>query len=363
VEELIEMLLADDLASLEGRLSRHRVVLGKTEAGGDYTVRPYNSRLMIAGPSGGGKTTVVSALVERLLQMHYQICLIDPEGDYDDVEHFVTLGGVDRVPAISEIVEVLKKPENSLSINLLGVAMADRPSFLVGLLPPLQEMRTRTGRPHWLILDEAHHLLPDESRPLELAIPNDPSNLLLITVHPEHVARSLLETLNGLLIIGPDPQAVIDEFQKVSGLMLPPFTLNGGESRSGRIVAWIFGHGEPPVAVDVTPAKFELKRHRRKYAAGELGENKSFYFRGPENKLSLRAQNLNTFIQLAQGIDEETWMFHLKRQEYSAWLRDSINDKGLAEELQAIETDAALSARESRGRIIKALEQHYTAPA
>jgi len=41
------------------------------------------------------------------------------------------------------------------------------------------------------------------------------------------------------------------------------------------------------------------KRHVRKYAEGELGEDKSFYFRGPEGALNLRAQNLSTFLQLA----------------------------------------------------------------
>jgi hypothetical protein len=39
----------------------------------------------------------------------------------------------------------------------------------------------------------------------------------------------------------------------------------------------------------------------------------SFYFRGPDDKLKLRAQNLAVFVQLAEGVDDETWLFHLRQ--------------------------------------------------
>jgi hydroxymethylpyrimidine pyrophosphatase-like HAD family hydrolase len=363
VEELIEMLLADDLASLEDRLQRHHLLLGKEESGAEYNVRAYNSRLLISGPSGGGKSTTVSALIERLLEHGYQTCLVDPEGDYDDLEQFVTLGGPERIPASSEILEVLKKPENSLSINLLGVPLGDRPGYFLSLLPTLQELRARTGRPHWVIIDEAHHLLPAESQSAQSTIPKELTNLLLITVHPNHTARTLLEAVNGLLIIGPRPEETVEQFREASGLQLESPELAGGESRSGKIVAWMFGNQEDPKLITLIPAKIELKRHRRKYATGELDEEKSFYFRGAENKLNLRAQNLKTFIQLAQGIDDETWLYHLRKGEYSSWFRETIKDAEVAAEIEKIERDSSLSLAEGKSQIIHSIEQHYTAPA
>ena len=45
---------------------------------------------------------------------------------------------------------------------------------------------------------------------------------------------------------------------------------------------------------------------------GELPPERSFYFKGPERKLNLRARNLIQFLQLAEGIDVDTWTFHLK---------------------------------------------------
>src|SRR5882762_10894292 len=86
VEELIEKLLTEDLASVASRLKRHQILLGHAEHGGDFCLDPYESRLIVAGPSGGGKSTTVAAIVERLVENKYQVCLFDPEGDYDEFE-------------------------------------------------------------------------------------------------------------------------------------------------------------------------------------------------------------------------------------------------------------------------------------
>jgi hypothetical protein len=57
---------------------------------------------------------------------------------------------------------------------------------------------------------------------------------------------------------------------------------------------------------------------------GELGEDKSFYFRSPDGALNLQAQNLAFFLQIAEGIDDRTWLRHLRAGDYSQWRRDKI---------------------------------------
>jgi hypothetical protein len=105
------------------------------------------------------------------------------------------------------------------------------------------------------------------------------------------------------------------------------------------------------------------RRHRRKYAEGAVCSNRSFYFRGPEGKLNLRAQNLILFTQLAEGIDDGTWTFHLRRGDYSDWFRNVIKDKHLAARAEDVEGLAGASAEESRRLIAEAIEEHYTLPA
>ena len=363
VEELIEKLLSEDLASLAPRLKRRRILLGHTEEGGDFTLDPYDSRLAIAGPSGSGKSTTVAAIVERLVEKRYQVCLFDPEGDYDEFERFVTLGGPQQLPGISEVLEVLNAMEYSVSVNLLGVPLADRPSVFMSFLARIQELRAKTGRPHWIIIDEAHHLLPATLDSASLTIPKELTSFALVTVHPDQVARAILTSTNGLIAVGPNPATVIEQFSAGAGKELRPQSLPDPPREAGEVIAWWFCESPQPAKVKVEPAKTELRRHRRKYAAGELGEDKSFYFRGSDGKLNLRAQNLKTFTQIAEGVDEDTWAHHLRQSDYSKWLRDSVKDTGVAEEVARIEKNGQLGPSESRTQILEAIRKHYTAPA
>ncbi len=71
--------------------------------------------------------------------------------------------------------------------------------------------------------------------------------------------------------------------------------------------------GQAPSKLRMVPGRAERRRHQRKYAEGDLGPERSFYFRGADGKLNLQAQNLLIFMQIADGVDDETWMYHLKR--------------------------------------------------
>lgn len=101
----------------------------------------------------------------------------------------------------------------------------------------------------------------------------------------------------------------------------------------------------------------------RKYAEGTLPEDRSFYFKGPEGKLRLRAQNLISFMDLADGVDDETWLYHLKRHEVSEWLRKAIRDDSIADEVAQIERQREIDANEARRRIRQLIEARYTLPA
>jgi hypothetical protein len=104
-----------------------------------------------------------------------------------------------------------------------------------------------------------------------------------------------------------------------------------------------------------------LRRHKRKYATGDMADN-SFYFKGPENKLNLKANNLNTFIQMATGIDDETWLYHLHQKDFSRWFRGSVHDEELALRTEKIE-EQEKNAKISRKAIFQLIHERYTAPA
>jgi hypothetical protein len=126
---------------------------------------------------------------------------------------------------------------------------------------------------------------------------------------------------------------------------------------------WQRSGNTPPFRFRPSPSQTERRRHRRKYAEGELEPDRSFYFRGPQGALNLRAQNLQLFKQLADGVDDETWLHHLRRGDYSRWFAEAIKDETLADQARQIETSSPTSADESRARMKAAIDQRYTLPA
>lgn len=356
VRELIGMMLSDDLASVAPKLSRHDIRIGTGDDGRQVCIPVHDSTLLIAGSSGGGKSTLTTGIMERISAADYQFCAVDPEGDYQSFPKAVILGDSKTPPALDEVLSVLDKPDQSAIVNMMGVRFDDRPLFFERLLDVLARLRERTGRPHWTIVDEAHHVLPVSERKLSMSL----GNSLLVTLEPDRIHRDVLERVTHLIAVGDQPAATIDAFCSRCGFerpATPSEPLERGE-------AMLLGCGakEVPLRFRVAPAETPQVRHSRKYASAELTPDRSFYFRGPEGKLNLRAQNLVTFLQLLEGVDDETWKYHLRRREYSAWFRENIKNDELADEAARIE-EQDLSAADSKVAVRSAIEERYTLPA
>jgi phosphoglycolate phosphatase (TIGR01487 family) len=359
VIELCEALLRDDLRELEPRLARHSILLGARETGEEVRLQPYGVNILIAGPSGVGKSTLAGGYLERLAERGYQFCIIDPEGDYSTFEGAVVLGDNHRAPNVDEVFELLNQPSQNVVINLLGIALDHRPLFFAGMLPRLQELRATRGRPHLTVVDEAHHLLHSSWDPAELTVPQVMRGTLMITVHPESVSPAALSVVDLIIAVGEAPERTLANFSLAIGQTPPSF--EPVELQTGEAIAWFHHTTEPPFRFRSEPPKGERQRHLRKYAEGELGPEISFYFRGPEGKLNLRAQNLHVFMQLADGVDDETWLYHLRNGDFSNWFRSIIKDDELADETAQIEQNLSLAPMQSRAAVRAAIEKRYTA--
>ena len=361
VVELIDALVADDLCAYEPGLTRHHIVLGTQERGAEVRVSPYGINMLLAGPSGSGKSTLATGFLECLAEHGYQFCIIDPEGDYENVAEAVVLGDAQRPPSIAEVLQLLTEPTQNAVVNLLGLALEDRPTFFAPLLSRLQELRLQTGRPHWIVMDEAHHLLPAAWNPTRQVLTQELTGMLLITVHPDQVTPAVLSSVQRIIAVGEAPEATLQAFSMALGQHPPalaPVSLKPGEA-----LLWARQPEESVAQFRIAPSRTDHIRHRRKYAQGELAADESFYFRGPAGQLNLRAQNLMLFMQLAEGIDDATWMYHLRRGDYTRWFRDAIKDEDLAAITAEIETQAELAPAESRRLIKAAIQERYTLPA
>jgi HAD superfamily hydrolase (TIGR01484 family) len=138
VADLIDELIADDLARIEGSLKQHFITVGLRADGTAIAVPPYGVNLLIAGSSGSGKSTVTAGIVERLIEQNYQVCILDPEGDYGPSQGVITLGHRDHAVGSNEVLAILEDPKINLNVNLLGIPLAERPTFFGQFFPSLR---------------------------------------------------------------------------------------------------------------------------------------------------------------------------------------------------------------------------------
>jgi hydroxymethylpyrimidine pyrophosphatase-like HAD family hydrolase len=359
VAELLALIIEKDADAFGIKLKHGSVEIGRYQDGRPILIHPHAGALLIAGLSGGGKSTLTQAIFERIVAHAFQVCVIDPEGDYANSRLAVVVGDAKAPPRLGEALKVIEEPDRNLVINMLAISTEDRPGIFASFLATLVDLRARTGRPHWMLIDEAHHVLPAERDPSITALPTALPATVFVTVDPATLAPAALERVDDVFVVGTKIAETVQVFCRALGIAPPLLPLEHPER--GQALLWRRGRGEPPQIVAIHPTAEKSERHTRKYAEGELGEDKSFFFRGPEAALNLRAQNLSIFMQIADGVDDATWLHHLKQHDYSRWISEAIKDEELADEVRAAEP--LNDPSQSRRRVREAIERRYTAPA
>ncbi len=360
VIEFIDEHLVNDCVDLIPRLPRHRLPIGETAEGEPVALPAHGTRLLIVGPSGSGKTTLTGALIERIVDTGRSTLLIDPEGDYQtlsDLESVVVLGGTGEraLPTPDEVHQLLRRPTSSLVLNLSAMTRAEKVGYTTKVLGVVAAVRSTSGVPHWVILDEAHQVLPAEGSPGVELLRAGPEAFCMITLVIEDLAPEAraLPTAVASTELGAFAAALTASRNGAVPTAIPGGHLDRGEAA----LAWL---DERPRAVRfrVARRRVQHRRHVRKYTEGELPPERSFFFRGPNGALNLRAVNLTRFVELADGVDEATWAHHLARGEYSSWVRDMIKDPELGTQLAALEA-AGDTPAESRRRVLGAIRARY----
>jgi len=360
VAELVDRILASDLAELDSRPAARRVALVDAD-GREEGYAPQRDSLLITGQSGGGKSTLVLGLLERIAARGFQWCVLDPEGDYEGTEGAVGEGTAESAPEAGQVLDLLRKTQRGVVVSMLALKLADRPAFLARLLPEVLALRARVGRPHVVVVDEAHHMLSRDWDPGGAHVPAELEGFIFVTTTPDQVSPRVLACVNLLLVVGREAGRSVAAFCRARGLPEPHGALASlADPEPGEALLFDPAAGVLRRVVTISGSG-ERRRHRLKYAEGKLGEDTSFWFRGPEAKLNLRAHNLILFLDMGDGVDAETWEFHRRRGDFSAWMRDKVKDAELAGAVAAVELGGE-DVDAARAAVRAAVEQRYTAP-
>ena len=101
----------------------------------------------------------------------------------------------------------------------LAVPPADLPAFFHSLFSKLLDLRSRTGRPHWIVADGAGHL--PRAMPARSDLAPELHGLFLIAPDPADVNRAVLKQVSGIIAVGGRPGRSITGFADALGVPAP----------------------------------------------------------------------------------------------------------------------------------------------
>ena len=247
VLEIIEGLLRSDLADMPPRRPRRTLCLGRDPDGHEVVLPRRRASILVTGEDGL-PARFGRALLTRLCKSGYQFCVLDTRGDYIDFKPAVVFGTRENAPAPAEVLTALDQPDVQSVVCLAAVPARDRPAFVEKLLWPLKGLRERTGRPHWILVDDAHDVLPAATR-AEDAPGAAAENTIYVTTSPSALAPDVLGSVFGIVACGANANAMFDAFIKATGDAHPPMPKRA--QRSNEALVWFRGSEQSVALIDI----------------------------------------------------------------------------------------------------------------
>jgi HAD superfamily hydrolase (TIGR01484 family) len=346
--ELVDMLLEKDAALV--CVERIGVQLGQSTHGRKLWL-PAESVMLVVGNSGAGKSSYITWLTERMVQAHQGFCIIDPEGDYLTLEDAVTIGGLTAPPTTEESVHYLLQAQLNVVVNALALDPAARVQLFGELLPFIQNLRSASGRPYWLIVDEAHYMLP-HCAGWPPGFLGD-IGAIIVALDFDQVCPALLEGVDVLVTLGSTARELVEQFAKRMQRPSPGFPERSPGLENACL--WNVHEGDEVFLLDQVQPHQKHHRHSGKYVAGDVGAWRSFHFPA----LGQSASNLTEFLSCSTRLEEPALREHINVGDFSNWFRNVIRDDVLANKTRLIETDTSLAPGQAMEQIRRLVQSRY----
>jgi hydroxymethylpyrimidine pyrophosphatase-like HAD family hydrolase len=292
--------------------ARWQTVVGTDSTGGQVTVPASQVNILVDGPSGSGKSYVAGLLAEELIGLGYDMLVFDPEGDYAtlaEIPGVVTLGE-HAVPEPDDVIAFLRR-RGSLVIDLSAHSSEHRDEFMMRFAPLMAEFRDKTGRPDWVLIDEAQVPYGQYS-PLRRFYQPCLYNHLVVTYQLAQLDKSVLDSID---------------------ITLTPMGDNSTLMVSRK------GDTSPGPVVNVVRRKLGHLRHQHKYSAVGVPSERGFWFReGPGPANGRVAHNLEELNGILPTCSDGSLRHHAAGHDFSRWVDQVFADHDMASEMAALES-------------------------
>jgi hydroxymethylpyrimidine pyrophosphatase-like HAD family hydrolase len=348
---------------------RWQVDLGRARDGHPVTLPGSRCNVLVTGGSGSGKSYAAGFFAERLVALGYSVCVFDPEGDHAPLGRLhkvVVVGGREALPPPAQLARIVQQGLGSVVVDL-SFAGAEREAYVLEALGELEKLRSDTGVPHWIFIDEAHVPLGVDGLARRCFDPLG-KGFCLVTYRPMDLCEGARGSFDFLLAL-PGEQGFEPEIRaSVAGAAGIP-----GEALEPALTGMGLGQAvllrlDAPVELRVfslAPRWLVHVRHWHKYAASRLPSERCFYFRTPSGASGAVAANLAEFHHELRRCAEPVLRHHAAGSDFSRWIQEVIQDSTLAASAASVERRLAGAAAPDlealRGELLHAIESRYLA--
>lgn len=343
---------------------RWQLELGHMADGTRVRIPASQANVLIVGRSGSGKSFLAGMMAEQLLGLGYSLCLVDPQGDYaplGDLRGILKLGGREPLPQTEQVGRFVEHRFGSVLLDLSLTDHATQDRYVPPLVAQLEAEREATGLPHWIFLDEAHHLRPPDGG----ALPS--RGYCLVTYRPHELTEAMRESIDVILAL-PGGKRPEGEERCPLETLEEDWKLNFGTWRHAAGDQALIARprlGPAVRAFRLGPRRTRHVRHWHKYFGGRLPPALHFVFRTESEERRHVGANIEEFHRILVVCGPEVIRYHASRRDLSRWLRQAIQDVALGRTVHDLEQAFLDGPRGDpdvealRLGVIKAIEERY----
>ena len=343
--------------------ARRSLPLGKTANGQNVTLPASGTNVVISGDPRSGKSWIGGIIAEQLIEQGYRFCIVDPEGDYAQLgqrSRVVTLGSDLALPLPQAVARLLHREPVSLVITLSALGPDEQISYVDQLLAALEQGRSTTGFPHWILIDEAHYFFHGRNRCLKY-LESPTGNFCLVTYRPSLLAGEVYNAVHAHIITSTK---VEEERYFVTKILQARDNRHLAARSALDSLEWpsagllMLRPSETPWQL-FTPAERITRHahHARKYADTRLSEDKAFRFLNTDPPII--AHNMSEFYKAIEDAPMASLRHHLNAGDFSRWVGGVLGDQQLAQGLRKLERTTPAGAMLDRAEILAHIKDHY----
>jgi hypothetical protein len=242
------------------------------------------------------------------------------------------------------VADLMWVPGTSFVVDLSSLDEPERAVYLGSLAAEIETLRLDTGRPQWVLADEAQWTL-DTARTGLAGFATTEKGHVIVTRRTEELPPEVLAGIDVAIACG-GPDGASSAVAVVASVgELPPSLVVEALSRSSRreVVMTLRSKPHRLIRVDLAERQTPHLRHEHKYEQrGVEGSSRFYFWTPPGSDEQVVVANVTELSMALSRCSEEVVVHHARGHDISRWICDVLRDEPLSRQMSAIEDEISV---------------------